>query len=74
VKKNVGCCRTCVMSRRKHSSLRFYLIWQMWGDKEFLSFISGKLEWESPPNILVTRNSNWFQRSDKGTGCVKGRY
>jgi len=29
------------------------------GDKEFLSFIRGKKEWESPPSILVTRNPNW---------------
>ena len=34
------------------------LICQIWGDKEFLSFISGKLEWESPPSILVIRNLN----------------
>jgi hypothetical protein len=27
---------------------------QIWEDKEFLSFISGKQEWESPPSILVT--------------------
>ena len=43
-------------------------------DKEFLSFISGKMEWESPPSILVIRNPNWSQRSGTGTGCVKGRY
>ena len=46
----------------------------VWGDKEFLSFISGKIEWESPPSILVTRNPNWSQRSGTGTGCIKGRY
>jgi len=33
-----------------------------------------KIEWESPPNILVTRNPNWSQRSGTETGCVKGRY
>jgi hypothetical protein len=49
-------------------------MWGMWGDKEFLSFISGKMKWESPPSILVTRNPNWSQRSSTGTGCVKGRY
>jgi hypothetical protein len=37
-------------------------MWQMWGDKEFLYFISGKIEWESPPSILITRNPNWSQR------------
>jgi len=58
----------------KTSTLKFYLMWQMWGDKEFLSFINEKLEWESPPSILVTRNLNWSQRSSTGTGCVKGRY
>jgi hypothetical protein len=43
-------------------------------DKEFLSFISGKIEWESPPSILVARNSYWSQRSGTKTGCVKRRY
>jgi hypothetical protein len=56
-----------------HSQI-MYLIQQMWGDKDFLSFISGKIEWESPPSILVTRNPNWSQRSDMGTSCVKGMY
>jgi len=46
----------------------------VWRDKEFLSFISGKIEWESPPSILVTRNPNWSQRLGTETGCVKGRY
>jgi hypothetical protein len=61
----------------KTSTLEFYLMWQickMWADKEFLSFISGKMEWESPPSVLVTRNPNWSQRSGTGTGCVKGKY
>jgi hypothetical protein len=56
-----------------HSHI-WYLMWQMWEDKEFLSFISEKMEWESPPSILVTRNPNWSHRSGTGTGCVKGRY
>jgi len=43
-------------------------------DKEFLSFIRGKREWESSPYISVTRNPNWSQRSGTGTGCVKERY
>ena len=52
----------------------YYLkIWQMCGDKKFLSFISGKIEWVSPPSILVTENPNWSQRSGTGTGCVKGK-
>jgi len=67
-------CRTCAASRRKHPPSKSYLIWQMCGDKEFMSFISGKIEWESPPSILVTRNPNWSQRSGTETGCVKGRY
>jgi hypothetical protein len=56
-----------------HSQI-MYLIRQMWGDKEFLSFISGKMEWELPPSILVTRNPNWSRRSSTGTSCVKKRY
>ena len=43
----------------KTSPLKIYLMWQMWGDKEFLSFINGKKKWESPYSILVTRNPNW---------------
>jgi len=57
----------------KTSPLKIYIMWKMCGDKEFLSFISGKMEWESPPSILVTGNPNWSQRSGTGTGCVKGR-
>ena len=30
-----------------------------------------KIEWESPPCILVTKNPNWSQRSGTETGCVK---
>jgi hypothetical protein len=67
-------CRTCAASRRKHPPSKSYLMWQMWGDKEFLSLINEKLEWESPPSILVTRNPNWSQRLGTGTGCVKGMY
>jgi len=58
----------------KTSTLKIYLMWQMWGDNKLLSFISGKIEWESPPSILVTRNPNWSQRSGTRTGCVKRRY
>jgi len=32
---------------------------KMCEDKEFLSFINGKMKWELPPSILVTRNPNW---------------
>jgi hypothetical protein len=52
----------------------YLFIWQKQGDKEFLSFISGKIEWESPPSILITRNPNWYQRLGTGTGCVKKMY
>jgi hypothetical protein len=44
------------------------------GGQENLVFYRWKVEWESPPSILVTRNPNWSQRSGTGTGCVKGRY
>jgi len=36
--------------------------------------ISGKKEWELPPNILISRNPNWFQRSGTGSSSVKWRY
>jgi len=49
-------------------------LWQIWRDNEFLSLISEKFEWESPPSILVTKNPNWSQRSGTETGCIKGRY
>jgi len=48
-------------------------IWQIWGDKKFLFFISGMREWESSPSILVTRNPNWSKRYGTWTDCVKGR-
>jgi len=41
---------------------------------EFLSLISEKIEWESPPSILITKNPNWSQRLGTGTGCVKEMY
>jgi len=47
---------------------------KIWRDKEFLPLSSGKIEWESLPSILVTRNPNWSQRSGTETGCVKRRY
>jgi len=67
-------CRTCAASRRSSSTLHGCGIWKIWRDKEFLSLSGGKIEWESPPSILVTRNPNWSQRSGTETGCVKGRY
>jgi hypothetical protein len=43
-------------------------------NKEFLSFISKKKEWESPPSILVTRKLNWSYILDKKTNYVKEMY
>jgi len=40
-------------------------------DKKFLFFINKKREWESSPNMLVTKNPNWSQSLGKGTDCVK---
>ena len=51
-------CRTCAASRRKQPLSYVLSIGQIWGDNEFLSFINEKLEWESPPSTLVTRNPN----------------
>lgn len=48
--------------------------YEIWGDNDSLSLISGKRERESPPSILVTRNPNWHQRSGMGTSCLKKRY
>ena len=58
----------------KTFTLKIYLMWQMWRDKKFLSFISIKMEQKSPPNILVTRNPNWSQKSGMETSCLKDRY
>ena len=55
-------------------SFKYLEIQKYEGDKDSMSFISGKRERESPPSILVTRNSNWSQRSDTRSGCVKRRY
>jgi hypothetical protein len=65
---NLDDCRTGAASRRKHPPSKSNLKWQMCGDKEFLFFISGKIEWELPSSILVTRNPNWSQKSGTGTG------
>jgi hypothetical protein len=45
----------------KKSTLKIVIfnVANVWGDKEFLSFISGKMEWESPPSSLISRNPNW---------------
>ena len=74
--ENELACRTCAASRRSSTLTHSCVcgIQKIQGDKEFLSFISGKMEWESPPCILVTRNPNWSQRSGTETSCVKGRY
>jgi hypothetical protein len=56
--------RTCTTSRRASTpqGKMENVYRQIWRDKEFLSLISGKFEWESPPSILVTRNPNWSHR------------
>jgi hypothetical protein len=70
-------CRTGAASRRIYmshfkSKMQTYLADT--GRQEILVVYWSKMEWESPPSILVTRNPNWSQRSGTGTGCVKGRY
>ena len=43
-----------------HDNMCPLLVWyrENGEDKDFLSFIIGKMEWESPPSILVIRNRN----------------
>jgi hypothetical protein len=69
-------CRTCAASRRSSSTLNCVCVYlENMGRQGILVFISvKKIEWESPPSILVTRNPNWSQRLGMETGCVKGRY
>jgi hypothetical protein len=70
-------CRTCAASRQIwfHFKSKMYNIYLAnVGRQENIVFCRWKMEWESPPSILVTRNPNWSQRSGTGTGCVKGRY
>jgi hypothetical protein len=56
--RQTGVSHVCgVVTNRPPSSI-CKSIWKIWGDKEFLSFISEKIEWESPPNIMVSRNPN----------------
>ena len=50
------------------------IYWANIGRQENIVFCWWKMEWESPPSILVTRNPNWSQRLSTGTGCVKGTY
>ena len=52
-------CGVAMIAHHPHHQVWYVcLSWQTWKDKEFLSFISGKMEWELPPSILVTRNPN----------------
>jgi len=67
-------CRTCAASQRSSFTLICVVYLVNVGDKDSLSLISGKIEWESPLSILVTGNHNWPQRSGTKTCCVKGRY
>jgi hypothetical protein len=60
-------------SPSQENVLVYRFIWQIWRDKEFL-FLIIKMEWASPPSVMVTRNLNWSQRSGTETGCIKGRY
>jgi hypothetical protein len=64
-KNDINCIRfvACVRRRGKnihpHVVLSIYVsIWQIQGDKKFLSLITEKLEWESSSSILITRNPN----------------
>jgi len=55
--------RHSVARMRRHndrppSGMYIVSIWQICEDKELLSFINGKMEWESPPSIFVIRNPN----------------
>jgi len=52
-------CRTCAASRRSSTSLMCVYLENM-ERQGILVFLSvEKIEWESPPSILVTRNPNW---------------
>ena len=69
-------CRTCAAARRL-STLKEKMEYLFLANKErqgILVSTSENMDWESPPNILVTRNPNWSQRWGTETGCVKGRY
>ena len=55
------------------SNVRVYLE-NMGRQGILVSYQWKKIEWESPPSIMVTRNPNCSQRSDTETGCAKGRY
>jgi hypothetical protein len=50
-------------------------IWKNTGRQGILCLLAvEKIEWESPPSIMVTRNPNWSQRSGTETDCAKRRY
>ena len=75
-------CRTCAASQRKLYVLpilnlqckSIYIYLANIRRQEDIVFCWWKMERESPPSILVTRNPNWSQRLGTGTGCVKERY
>jgi hypothetical protein len=57
-----------------HTQLCVYLFGKYGKTRDSCLLSVEKMEWESPPSIMVTRNPNWSQRSGTETGCVKGRY
>jgi hypothetical protein len=67
-------CHTCAASRRSSTLMYGYISGKCGETRNSLSLSGKKMEWESPPSIMVTRNPNWSQRSGTKTGCVKGRY
>ena len=60
---------SCAMSRRSSFHNGIFVV--MDGkNKELLSFISKNKRMKLSPNILVTKNPNWFQSLGKGIDYV----
>jgi hypothetical protein len=59
---------------RRHDDASIHDIWKSGNKIRNSCLLSVKRGNESLPNILVTRNPNWSQRSGTKTDCVKERY
>ncbi|KAJ6885708.1 hypothetical protein NC651_026379 [Populus alba x Populus x berolinensis] len=76
VKKFLDTYRMCAAARRSSTlkeKSKYLFLANVWRDKEILVSTSEKLEWESPPNFLVTRNLNWSLEIGYGDWLRKGK-
>jgi hypothetical protein len=67
-------CGVATITHHPHYQVWYVYLGKYGETKNSCLLLVKKIEWKSPPGILVIRNPNWFQRLGTKTGCVKGRY